>query len=294
MTIRQRQALWAYAFLAVPAVFYSVIRFYPALDSFWLSFHRWSLLGRPPRFVGVDNYTRLWEDEVFWQALWNSAWYVLYGLPSGLILSFAIAYFLDKVTRGQGLLRALYFLPYLVSTVAVAWIWRWFYQPPPIGLFNDILGRFGIPAQPFLLSTAQALPAISAAMVWTSLGFNVVIFLAGIRAIPGDYYEAARIDGASAWQVLKRITIPLLKPTIVFLVIINTIQLLRIFDQVFNMTSEGQGGPLNATKPLVMFIYQTAFVRFDMGYASAGTVVLFLILLAITLVQLRVLGKQPS
>lgn len=294
MTIRQRQALWAYAFLAIPAVFYSVIRFYPALDSLWLSFHRWSLLGRAPRYVGMDNYRRLWEDDVFWQALWNSAWYVLYGLPSGLILSFAIAYFLDKVTRGQGLLRALYFLPYLVSTVAVAWIWRWFYQPPPIGLFNDILGAFGIPPQPFLLSTQQALPAITAAMVWTSLGFNVVIFLAGLRAIPADYYEAARIDGASAWQVLRRITLPLLKPTVVFLVIINTIQLLRIFDHVFNMTAEGQGGPLNATKPLVMFIYQTAFVRFDMGYASAGTVVLFLILLAITLIQLRILSRKPA
>jgi multiple sugar transport system permease protein len=294
MTIRQRQALWAYAFLAIPAVFYSVIRFYPALDSLWLSFHRWSLLGRAPRYVGMDNYQRLWEDDVFWQALWNSAWYVLYGLPSGLILSFAIAYFLDKVTRGQGLLRALYFLPYLVSTVAVAWIWRWFYQPPPIGLFNDILGTFGIPPQPFLLSTQQALPAITAAMVWTSLGFNVVIFLAGLRAIPADYYEAARIDGAGAWQVLRRITLPLLKPTVVFLVIINTIQLLRIFDHVFNMTAEGQGGPLNATKPLVMFIYQTAFVRFDMGYASAGTVVLFLILLAITLIQLRILGRKPA
>jgi multiple sugar transport system permease protein len=294
MTIRQRQALWAYAFLAIPAVFYSVIRFYPALDSFWLSFHRWSLLGRAPRFVGVDNYRRLWEDEVFWQALLNSAWYVLYGLPSGLVLSFAIAYFLDKVTRGQGLLRALYFLPYLVSTVAVAWIWRWFYQPPPIGLFNDVLGMLGLAPRPFLLSTTQALPSITAAMVWTSLGFNVVIFLAGLRAIPSDYYEAARIDGASAWQVLRRITVPLLKPTIVFLVIINTIQLLRIFDHVFNMTAEGQGGPLNATKPLVMFIYQTAFVRFDMGYASAATVVLFVILLAITLVQLRILGRKPS
>ena len=292
--MRQRQSLWAYAFLALPAVFYGAIRFYPALDSFWLSFHRWRLLGGAPRYVGGDNYVRLMGDDVFWQALANSGWYVLYGLPTGLLLSFAVAYFLDRVTRGQGLLRALYFLPYLVSTVAVAWIWRWFYQAPPVGLFNAVLGLFGVAPQPFLRSTAQALPAITATMVWTGMGFNVVIFLAGIRAIPGDYYEAARIDGAGAWQILRRITLPLLKPTIVFLVIINTIQLLRIFDQVFNMSAEGQGGPLNATKPLVMFIYQTAFVRFDMGYASAGTVVLFLILLAITLIQLRVLGRKPT
>ncbi|KAA5614200.1 sugar ABC transporter permease [Rhodovastum atsumiense] len=292
--MRQRQALWAYAFLAVPAIFYSLIRFYPALQSFWLSFHRWSLLGQEPRYVGIDNYARLAGDPVFWQALLNSAWYVLYGLPTGLLLSFTIAYFLDKITRGQGLLRALYFLPYLVSTVAVAWIWRWFYQPPPIGLFNDILGLIGVPPQPFLRSTAQALPSITAAAVWTGLGFNVVIFLAGLRAIPSDYYEAARIDGANKWQVLRRITLPLMRPTILFVVIINSIQLLRTFDQVFNMTAEGQGGPLNATKPLVMFIYQTAFVRFDMGYASAGTVVLFLILLAITLIQLRVLGRRGA
>lgn len=292
--MRQRQALWAYTFLAIPAVFYSAIRFYPTLDSFWLSFHRWRLLGGPPRYVGADNYARLMGDDVFWQAMANSGWYVVYGLPTGLLLSFAVAYFLDRVTRGQGLLRALYFLPYLVSTVAVAWIWRWFYQAPPVGLFNAVLGLFGVAPQPFLRSTAQALPAITVTMVWTGMGFNVVIFLAGIRAIPGDYYEAARIDGAGAWQILRRITLPLLKPTIVFLVIINTIHLLRIFDQVFNMSAEGQGGPLNATKPLVMFIYQTAFVRFDMGYASAGTVVLFLILLAITLIQLRVLDRKPA
>src|SRR5262249_2831572 len=151
--------------------------------------------------------------------------------------------------------------------VAMAWVWRWFYQPIPVGVINGILGRLGLPAQPFLHSPSQALFSIMATGIWAGLGFQIIIFLAGLRAIPSTYYEAARIDGLGEWPILWKITIPLLKPTIVFLVVFSSIGFLRIFDQVFNMTTNDPGGPLNSTKPLVLLIYQTAFRSYDMGSA---------------------------
>ena len=174
----------------------------------------------------------------------------------------------------------------------MAWVWRWFYQPVPIGLFNNFLADFGIPQIQFLRSTTNALPSILAPAVWAGLGFQIIIFMAGLRAIPQSYYEAARIDGVSNWSVLFEITIPLLRPTIVFLVVFSSIGFLRIFDQVFNMTTGDPGGPLNSTKPLVLQIYQSAFTDFDMGYAAAQTVVLFLILLTVSLFQLYLLRDR--
>jgi multiple sugar transport system permease protein len=168
----------------------------------------------------------------------------------------------------------------------MAWVWKWLYQPLPIGYFNMMLSLVGLAQQPFLRSTEQALPAVLAVAIWAGIGFNVVIFLAGLRAIPETYYEAARIDGVSRTRILWEITLPLLRPTLIFLVVISSIGFLRIFDQVFNMTTDGDGGPLNSTTPMVLYIYRTAFKTFQMGYASAQTVVLFTVMLTITLVQL--------
>jgi multiple sugar transport system permease protein len=208
------------------------------------------------------------------------------------VLSFIIAYHLDKLRFMHGFLRMLYFLPFMTSAVAMAWVWRWFYQDVPIGLFNNILAGFGIPQIAFLQSTTNALPAVLAPAVWAGLGFQVIIFMAGLRAIPTSYYEAAKIDGVGWFTVLTQITIPLLRPTIVFIVVFSSIGFLRIFDHVFNMTTNNPGGPLNATKPLVLMIYDTAFNGFDMGYAAAQTVVLFTVLLIVSLIQLRLLRSN--
>jgi multiple sugar transport system permease protein len=172
-------------------------------------------------------------------------------------------------------------------------VWRYFFQPLPIGPINTVLAAMGVPAQPFLRSTSQALPTILAPAIWAGLGFQITIFLAGLRAIPVSYYEAARIDGLPDRAILWRITIPLLRPTLVFLVVFSSISFLRIFDYVYNMNTGDPGGPLNATKPLVIMIYQTAFKSQDMGYASAQTVVLFLVLLAISLLQMRLM-RAPA
>ncbi|MBM6594387.1 carbohydrate ABC transporter permease [Microvirga pudoricolor] len=291
LSLSQKQVLWAWAFLAVPVLFYTVIRFWPTVQAFYLSATDWNVM-RPASYVGFENYRRLWSDPLFWQVFRNTFAYLLLGTPISLLLSFVVAYYLDRVRFMHSFIRALYFLPFLTTAAAMAWVWRWFYQPVPIGVINDILATFGLPQQPFLRSTTQALPAVLAPAIWAGLGFQIIIFLAGLRAIPSTYYEAARIDGLSEGAILRKITIPLLKPTLVFLVVFSSIGFLRIFDQVYNINSNDPGGPLNSTKPLVLMIYQTAFSSYEMGYAAAQTVVLFLILLVISLVQLRIMRDR--
>ena len=291
LSISQKRIVRAWAFLAVPAVFYVVIRFYPTANAVLLSFQDWNLLGSRG-WAGVDNYIKLWNDTVFWKVFGNTFLYLILGTPISLIVSFVIAYHIDKVRFMHGFIRALYFVPFMTSAVAMAWVWRWFYQPVPIGVFNNFLALFGLRQIEFLNSTTNALPSILAPAIWAGLGFQIIIFMAGLRAIPQTYYEAARIDGISPLAMLWEITIPLLKPTIVFLVVFSSIGFLRIFDQVFNMTTNNPGGPLNSTKPLVLMIYDTAFNSFDMGYAAAQTVVLFVILLIVSLLQLRILRDR--
>ncbi len=291
LSIKQKQIVWAWMFLAIPVLFYGVIRFYPTGNAILISFQNWNLLGART-WAGLENYEKLIVDPVFWKVFKNTFIYLLLGTPISLVISFIIAYHLDKLRFMHGFLRMLYFLPFMTSAVAMAWVWRWFYQDVPIGLFNNFLASFGIPQFEFLNSTTNALPSVLAPAVWAGLGFQIIIFMAGIRAIPTTYYEAARIDGVGWWTILTQITIPLLRPTIVFIVVFSSIGFLRIFDHVFNMTTNNPGGPLNATKPLVLMIYDTAFNSFDMGYASAQTVVLFLILLVVSLIQLRLLRSK--
>lgn len=291
LSIKQKQVVWAWAFLALPILFYVVIRFWPTFNAIIISFQEWNLL-KEAKWIGLENYKKLFADPVFWKVFKNTFVYLFLGTPLSLIISFLIAYHLDKIRFLHGTLRAMYFLPFLTSAVAMAWVWRWFYQPVPIGLFNNFLASAGIPQWPFLQSTTWALPSILAPAVWAGLGFQIIIFMAGLRAIPQTYYEAARIDGVSPLTILWEITLPLLKPTIVFLVVFSSIGFLRIFDQVFNMTTNNPGGPLNSTKPMVLMIYDTAFNSFDMGYAAAQTVVLFTVLLIMSLLQLRILRDR--
>lgn len=291
LPVSQKRTVWAWGFLAVPIIFYCVVRFYPTANAIILSFQEWNLLGARS-WAGLQNYQQLWHDEEFWKVFKNTFIYLLIGTPVSLVLAFFIAYHLDRIRFMHGTIRALYFLPFMTSAVAMAWVWRWFYQPVPIGLFNNFLATLGISQINFLNSTTNALPSVLAPAIWAGLGFQVIIFMAGLRAIPKTYYEAAYIDGVSSWTILREITLPLLKPTIVFLVVFSSIGFLRIFDHVFNMTTNNPGGPLNSTKPLVLMIYDTAFNSFNMGYAAAQTVVLFVILLLVSLLQLRLLRAK--
>ena len=290
LTISQKQAFVAWLFLSIPILFYLIIRFYPTFEAFYVSTVKWNILGNK-KFIGINNFVKIINNEEFWIVLSNTVKYAVIGVPISLFLSFVIAYYLNEVTFGHETIRALYFIPFLTTAVAMAWVWRWLYQPVPIGYFNVILSWFGIPQQPFLKSVSQALYSIMAPAVWAGLGFQIIIFLAGLRAIPQSHLEASSIDGAGRLQVLWEILLPALRPTILFLTIVSTIGFLRIFYQVYSMSSDSAGGPLNSTKPLVLMIYESAFDEFKMGYAAALTVILFFILLAVSLVQLSLMKK---
>lgn len=291
LTLKQRRILIAYLFIAIPLVFFVAIRIAPAFSAMSMSFFKWNIISENKPFIGLENYRAMLEDDVFKQSLVNTSLYVLIGVPGQLTIGLALALLIQRVNKFRGLFRTIYFIPYVTSSVAVSWVWRFMFMKHS-GIINGILLKLGLPQQDFLGNPAQAIYIIVASMVWQALGFQVVIFLAGLETIPKVFYEAAQIDGASEWQAFRRVTLPLLNPTIVFSAVMGTIGFLQTFTQVMNMSSQGRGGPLNSTISLVLYIYQVAFEKFKMGYASAMTAVLFGIIMIITLIQLKVLTKR--
>ena len=292
LTLERRRWLWAYAFLALPLLFFLTIRIAPTIYAFYVSLHAWNPLALHQRYIGFDNYRRIEHDKVFWQAMRNTWVYVIAGVPVSLALSLLVALGLQRLTRFVGFYRMIYFVPYVTSLVAVSWVWRWMYTPN--GIFNEVLGYVALGPFKFLQSPDSAIYAIIAMTVWQGLGFQIIIFLAGLESIPRDYYEAASLDGASPWARFRSITVPLLNPTIVFLTVIGVINSLQVFTQIRNMTSQGQGGPLNSTISIVLYVYRQAFEALPskMGYAAAVTFVLFLMILVITIIQMKVLSRN--
>jgi len=295
LTLRRRRILWAYAFLAVPLVFFVAIRIWPMLQTFQLSVTRWHVDPAQRVFVGLHHFQQMWGDTRFLQALRNTALYVAIGVPAQVLLGLGIALLLNNIRRLRGLFRAIYFAPYVTPAVAVAWAWSYMLSPH-FGVVNTLLGYVGIAPQLFLVSPAQALPTVAAVVVWQFVGFHVVIFLVALNSIPREIYEAARVDGASGWSLFHRITFPLLNPSLVLSVIMATaspsIGMLQLFTQVMNLRIYDPGGPLWSTSTVVLYMYQMAFQRFDFGYAAAIIVVLFAIILAMSLFQLRVLRRR--
>ncbi len=294
MTLERRRWLWAYAFIAIPLLFFLAIRIGPTLYAVWVSLHQWDPIALQRPFIGLDNYRTLASDEVFWTAMRNTWIYVIVGVPVSLAVSLVIALGLQRLTHYVGFYRVLYFAPYVTSLVAVGWVWRWMYMPN--GLFNDVVGWVGLGPYQWLGSPNTAIYAIIVTTIWQGLGFQIIIFLAGLESIPAVYHEAAAIDGASSWQRFRDITIPMLNPTLVFLIITGVISNLQVFTQIRSMSSSGTGGPLNSTISVVLYVYQQAFQALPakMGYASSMTVVLFLMILAITIFQLKVLSRNNN
>lgn len=289
--LRRQQTRTAYTFLLVPLLFFLVVRFLPTFMALRMSAFDWNILKEQQPFVGSANYAHLLTDDRFGQALRNTALYTVIGVPVQVALGLGLALLLGRVRALRGLYRALYFAPYVTPIVAAAWVWQWLFSPQ-FGPVNTFLMWLHLPPQAFLTSPSQALPTTAALVVWQNLGFQVVLFLAGLAAIPRTYYEAAEIDGASGPQAFWGITLPLLNPTIVFSVVTGTIAYLQLFTQVVNLNFTDQGGPLGSTTTVALYIYQMAFGRFQMGYASAITVVLFVIILLITVVQLKFLTRR--
>ncbi len=263
------------------------MRVLPILYSFHVSFRQWDLLSQTKPFVGLSNYAAIFQDEVFVQTIWNTLIYVVAGVPGQLAAGLAVALLLQRIVRFRSFFRTIYFIPYITSVVAVSWVFRWILMKN--GVANGLLLELGFSAQPFLYSPSQAVYWIIIAVIWQNIGFQMLVFLAGLENIPRLYYDAASIDGAGRWRKFIHITLPLLNPVLLFSVVIASIGFLQTFTQVLNMTG---GGPLNSTNSIVLYIYNRAFKSFEMGQASAATVVLFLLILTLTILQLKVLNRK--
>ena len=267
LTLARREALWAYAFLLVPLAFYGFLRFWPAIQSFKLSLFTWNVDPALRNFVGLDYYKEMLREPRLHRALLNTLLYTIIIVPAQLAIGLGIALLLQSVRRFRPIFRAIYFAPYVTPAAAVAWVWGWMYSVN-FGIFNTAIIDWGvlmqkiglpwlvIPPQSFLLDPATALPSVAAVVIWQQLGFQVVIFLAGLQGIPRIFYDAASIDGANGWQRFRFVTFPLLNPVMVFSIVISTIASLQLFDQVVNINFTDQGGPLNSTLTIALYMYQ--------------------------------------
>ncbi len=290
---RLREDLIGWSFAAPFVILFGVFLAGPILVSFLLSFTSFGLrdLRNPigTSFVGLDNYLQLIGDETFRAALFNTAYFVLVGVPLTLILGLVIANALNRgVTRLRTFFRVGYYIPVITSIVAIAVIWR-FLLNPDVGLINLSLERFGIQGPNWLGDPVLAMPSIIAMAVWRNLGFAMIVFLAGLQAIPASLYEAASIDGATRWQAFRHVTVPMLRPTILFLTVITTIGYLQLFEEPFVMTG---GGPLDKTLSISMYMYEEGFTFFHQGYAAAIAYVLFVLVAFVALLQFRLIRTE--
>ena len=277
----------AWLFLLPSLILFTVFTALPVISAFLISFTQWDLFN-PAKFVFLGNYLALLHDPIFWQVVRNTAYYVAVAVPLQMLFGLLCALGLNRGVPGQSVLRVIYFLPVVTSTVAAGLVWAWLFNSN-FGLINMALSLIGATDLPkWLISSKWAMPAVIAVSVWQGLGYSMVLFLAGLQNIRRDLYEAAAIDGATGWNRLWHITLPLLSPMTFFVLIISIIGSFQVFELVFVMT---KAGPSNATNTLVYFIYQNGFMFYQMGIASAAAMVLFAIVLTITLVQYRVQDK---
>jgi len=278
-----RKLYWLGIFLLPSLVALSIFTVIPVLSSLALTLYEWDLL-TPPQFVGLANVNRLIHDRGFWEALAHTLYFIVGYVPLVIIIALVVAVILNQRLRGLLFFRAAFFVPVVSAWVAVALMWKWIFNPK-FGIFNYFLGLLNVQGPAWLFDPQWAMPAVIITSVWKDIGFVMVMFLAGLQGIPGDYYEAAAIDGANSWQRFFRITLPLLSPTTFFALTISLINSFQVFDQIWIMTG---GGPAGATSVLVEQIVKNAFSYGRMGYASALSWVLFLLVLTATIIQMRI------
>jgi multiple sugar transport system permease protein len=277
----------AWVFLTPALILLGVFIIWPIAYLFYLSFTAGSFTSSGIYWVGFKNYWRLLNNADFWQVVVNTIYFTLATVLPSLVIPLGLAVLLNRSLALRGILRSAYFLPSIISLVAAGLGFRWLFQTT--GPVNTFLNLFGVPAISWLGDTFWAMPVIILLSIWKQLGFNMVVFLAGLQAIPPSRYEAAELDGANAWQQFWYITLPGLASTLIFVIVTTTIFTLRSFEQVYVMTG---GGPLNSTNLLVYYIYQEAFAQFDFGYAAAAATVLLAVTLVLVYLQLQNWGKE--
>lgn len=277
---KRKEFLVAMAMLAPNLIGLIVFMVIPAVASIGVSFTNWTMLNSPT-FIGLDNYKELIHDSLFWYTLKNTAVYVFWKVPVNIFISLAFAVLLNKKMYGRSIFRSIFFLPMVASSVSVALLWQPLFETNN-GVLNVMLRAIGLKGLPWIYSQETAMMSVILVALWKEIGYYMVMFLAGLQSIPATYYEAAEIDGSSPLRTFFKITVPLISPTTFFVFIISVIGSFQIFDLTSVLTA---GGPANSTYTTIMYVYKAGFNFFRMGYASAISTILFLIILVLTTIQ---------
>ncbi|PKN75547.1 MAG: sugar ABC transporter permease [Candidatus Cloacimonetes bacterium HGW-Cloacimonetes-2] len=294
-----------YLYILPAFILLFAFRLIPITMSFIVSFFEWGLKGSGS-FIGLANYQKILQDDIFWKSMLNTLWYVILVVPASVIVSLLFAVLLNQIKRLSGFFRTIYFLPYVTSLVAVSIVWKIIFNEQtglantflnfigiesqkwlsePTGIFKIMFSSIGISIPEWMAGPSQALFAIVIMTVWKGLGYNTIIYLAGLQNIPKTYYEAAEVDGAGKLKQFFKLTVPLVSPTTFYVLVMTTIVSFQAFSQVYLMTDKGS--PLNTTKLIVFYIYEKGFDTLEMGYASAVALILFVIILGLTIMQRR-------
>lgn len=276
---------WGVVFILPQLISLICFGIIPIVIAFVLSFYEWNGF-TIPEFIGIDNFITVLKDPDMWTAIKNTAVYTVIYVPCSIVLALLLAVVLNKVA-GKLLYRAVFFLPQVVTSVGIAVVWSWIYQPQ-FGILNMILRFFGFEGKEWLRDPSTAMGAVIVMSIWWGLGYNIVLFLAGLQNVPAAYVEAAKIDGATSKDIFFHITVPLISPTTLLVTITTMIDAFQVFDQMFLLTS---GGPVKSTYTIALHIYQTAFSEFEMGEASTISLFLFVVIVAISALQFKLSNK---
>lgn len=281
---KRSEFFWGWLFILPTMVGLIVLNIIPIFQTIYQSFFKTGAFGRGNIFVGLKNYERLVTDSAVWQALLNTIKYAIVEVPFSIAIALVIAVLLNAKMRGRSVYRAIYFLPMVVAPAAVSMVWKWLFNTE-FGLLNHIIESIGLKPISWLSDPQIAIYSLAVVGIWSVIGYNMVLFLAGLQEIPRDYYEAAQIDGANAIQQFFKITVPLISPTMFFVVVTRVISSLQIFDSIYMMISTSSPA-LKKTQSLVYLFYRYAFVENNKGYGSAIVVLLLLVIMIITVFQM--------
>ena len=284
-----RDTITSYSLIAPTTILFTIFYFIPLIETILNGFYSFNMLSPTKTFVGLQNYRSILSSTDFRSAFWHTIVFTVFTVFFSTVLALFVAVLLNQRIRGRTIYRAIYFLPVIAPNIATSIVFSDIFGNNSSSVMNKLLGTVGISSVAWLGSQHFAMATIIIYSVWTLIGYNMVIYLAGLQTIPESYYEAARIDGANIWNIFRRITLPLLGSTTLFVVVVGFIAAFQVFNQVYIMT---QGGPLNATTVILYLIYQEAFQNFHGGTASAMSVILFLILLILSIAQVKMFSKK--
>ena len=288
-SFKKKDWIWAYGFVAPTILGLLILNIIPIFQTFYLSFHKSGAFGKGDKFIGLKNYAKLFSDPQVWQATWNTLRYMLLVVPPTIVISLILAVILNSKIKGRNFYRSVYFLPMVAAPAAITMVWKWLYNTQ-FGLINHVLGYFGVGPITWIDDPQFAMYSVAIIGIWGSIGYNMILLLAGLQEIPKDYYEAATMDGATPIKKLFSITLPLLSPQIFFVLVTSIISSLQVFDTIYMMILNTSPA-YDSTVSLVYLFYNNTFKYSDKGYGSTIVILLLAIIMLITVIQVRLQKK---